>query len=60
MEAASTPHNSRTLTIPIKYATNLSVLNIQLLKVGVRKSYFSPIKSLSGVSVSARDQKTAR
>ena len=43
IEAASTPHNSSTLTIPIKYARNLKALKIHARKVGERNSYTSPI-----------------
>ena len=59
IEAASTPQSSSTLTIPIKYATNLKALNIHALRVNERKLYLSPIKSLSGSAALATDQKIA-
>ena len=54
------PHNSRTLTIPTRYATNFIALKIQALNVVDKKSYFSPIKSLNGSIESAMDQNTAK
>ena len=60
IDAASIPHSSNTLTMPIKYNTNFIALKIHALKVGDRKSYFSPTKSLRGSILPANDQNIAK